>query len=142
MKKLTKFYAFMTLLFSVVMLTACGSDSKDDDSDMPDNTDIKSLIVGEWHTEIGDGSDVSYFSFASNGRCEIMSVYIDDDLNTEVEMGVGTYKINGNKLSIRVKWDDSDYYEEEGGTIVSITKNRMVIKDSYGDSEVLTRIED
>ncbi len=142
MKKLTKFYAFMTLLFSVVMLTACGSDSKDDDSDMPDNTDIKSLIVGEWHTEIGDGSDVSYFSFASNGRCEIMSVYIDDNLNTEVEMGVGTYKINGNKLSIRVKWDDSDYYEEEGGTIVSITRNRMVIKDSYGDSEVLTRIED
>ncbi len=132
----------MTLLFSVVMLTACGSDSKDDDSDMPDNTDIKSLIVGEWHTEIGDGSDVSYFSFASNGRCEIMSVYIDDNLNTEVEMGVGTYKINGNKLSIRVKWDDSDYYEEEGGTIVSITRNRMVIKDSYGDSEVLTRIED
>lgn len=142
MKKLTKFYAFMTLLFSVVMLTACGSDSKDDDSDMPDNTDIKSFIVGEWHTEIGDGSDVSYFSFASNGRCEIMSVYIDDNLNTEVEMGVGTYKINGNKLSIRVKWDDSDYYEEEGGTIVSITRNRMVIKDSYGDSEVLTRIED
>lgn len=142
MKKLTRFYAFMTLLFSVVMLTACGSDSKDDDSDMPDNTDIKSLIVGEWHTEIGDGSDVSYFSFASNGRCEIMSVYIDDNLNTEVEMGVGTYKINGNKLSIRVKWDDSDYYEEEGGTIVSITRNRMVIKDSYGDSEVLTRIED
>lgn len=140
MKK-TKFYAFIMLVFSVFALSSCGSDDKDDDKDLPSGTDVKSLIVGDWRTDIGDGSDVTYFTFDADGYCEIMSVYIDDNLNTEIETAEGYYKINGKNLSIKVRWNGESNYEEEGGVIESISETRLVIKDSYGDRTMLTRIE-
>lgn len=137
-----RLYALIVLAFNMLMFASCGSDNdKEEKEDEPVSTDIRSMILGYWCYNEGEDEDVVYLLFEPDGYYEIMTVYIDDNLNSQIESGSGTYKIEGKKLKTHVLWDGDDEYEDEVINIVSITENTLILSgDEFGGKIRLQKI--
>ena len=99
------------------------------------------MCYGYWCYNEDEDEDVVYLLFEPDGYYEIMTVYIDDNLNSQIESGSGTYKIEGKKLKTHVLWDGDDEYEDEVINIVSITENTLILSgDEFGGKIRLQKI--
>lgn len=117
--KAIKFLSMMLCLVMSMSFASCG----DDDKDGPGSGGDKADIVGKWES-YDDGYEC--FEFFSNGTYyEVNDEWSDS----------GEYECKGNLLIL-----DGD--EEDPYTILSLTKTRLVLRDSYDYVTTYTRVED
>lgn len=121
MKKTFRFFGvIMCIMLMAVGLSACSGDDDDDKN---------SSIVGTWETSL-DGY-TTQMTFNSNGSCLWKEWNNSNPSDTDTDKG--TYKVEGNKLSI---WWDSEADEnlEEGPLTVtfSISGNKMTTSENGG----------
>lgn len=94
--------------------TACSDDKKSDDESA---TDYATLIIGSWIDEEG-----TVVTFNKNGS------FLWSD---EEETSVGIWKLNGSTLTITYD-KGTDWEENEIKTIISLTKDTLVLRDEDG----------
>ena len=114
-------FLFFVAIMSA-MLTGCSKD--DDDS----TTNMSTDLTGYWIRYSGD--DLEEFGFFADGTCNYEETYDDGE---NMEYASGTYSIEGEKLTLKQKFDDG---EEETWlyTIKSIeVKKKLVLIDEDGD---------
>lgn len=118
----------MSLMFglfvSVLSLTACSSDD--------DNSSSSNSLIGTWCTEFMDEElIIAEITFNKDHTCMSKEYYSD---RTTIKFAdTGTYKIDGNKMS--VWWNsEKEYWEKEGPYTLTftITGNKMSVTDERG----------
>lgn len=114
------FFVMVSMLAMTISFVGCS----DDDNDEP-----SSSIVGTWIYEEDFGDDDYYYeeiTFKSNGTFIVeWEEYYDGDYDSETIRG--TYEIDGDELIVEFADEISII------TIVSITSNKIVIEDEYGE---------
>lgn len=120
-KTISIFSLLFGMLMSVSFLTACG----DDDNDS---------IVGTWYivTEDHGVDEYTEVTFSADGTCSRREYKADRTTLTEADWG--TYKTEGNVLSI---WWDSEKGYGAWSVTFSISGNKMTT--SEGGGSVWTR---
>ena len=124
MKKLRLFaFLFMAAVLGGVLVSC----SSDDDGD-GDGGSAKGDLVGYWIRY--DGDDMEEFGLFEDGTCNYLETWDDGD---EMETAEGTYSVNGNKLTLRLTFDDEK--ETWEFTIKSVKKKKqLVLIDEDGDT--------
>ena len=106
--------------------TSCGNDDNDDGSS-------SNPLVGTWFTESEDHGELEYTEITYNKDLTCTWQCYSSDRTTLKESDTGTYKVEGNKLSI---WWESEreYWKEDGPwtTTFSISGNKMTTTESNG----------
>ena len=106
------------------VLVSCSSD---DDGD-GDGGYSKSDIVGCWVYSNGD--DISKLELFEDGTCQTLETW---DSGDDMDLGEGTYTVNGNKLTLRLTFDDEKETWEY--TIKTLKKKKqLVLVDEDGDT--------
>ena len=124
-----KYFFFMSLLVglfvSVVAFTGCSSDNEDS----PSNP-----LIGTWYVEGVDHegeSRITEVTYNADNSCTWREY--GSDKTTIIDADTGTYKVDGNKLSI---WWDSEreYWEKDGPwtTTFTINENKMTTTEAGG----------
>ena len=121
---MNKRLSFLSLLIGLfVCMSVLTSCSKDDDGGSSSNP-----IVGTWYTEAYSYEEITY---NSDGTCTYRRY--KSDHTTIRDTDSGTYKIEGNKLSI---WWESEkkYWDIDGPwtTSFSINGNKMTTSEDGG----------
>ena len=125
-------FKYLLVMLSMMAMTIgfAGCSNNDDD-------DKSSSIVGTWvlEEEYDDGYYYEEITFKSNG-----TVIIEwDEDGRDIGTARGSYEIDGDELILFI--DDSDEYDDYYGIyiIVSITSNRLILEDEYGDRMIYYR---
>ena len=115
------------LLVSVCAFTACGSD------DDGNNDSSSNPLVGTWYTETIEKGEVEYTEITYNANFTCTWREYESDRKTVVDTDEGSYKVDGNKLSI---WWESEkkYWDEDGPwtTTFTISGNKMTTSEGGG----------
>ena len=114
MKKINYICLLFGVLVSVVLFSSC---SKDDDGGSSSNS-----IVGTWYTEAYSYEEITY---NSDGTCTYRRY--KSDHTTIRDTDSGTYKVEGNKLTIW--WASSS---SPWTTTFSINGNKMTTSEDGG----------
>lgn len=122
-----KTFFFMSLLLGLcvsVAFTACGSDDDDDASSNP--------LVGTWCTENVTKGKLVYTEITYNKDLTCTWREYRSGRTTVSDSDTGTYKVEGNKLSIW--WESEREYWVEGPwtTIFSISGDKMTTTEANG----------
>lgn len=130
----------MNLLFLFVLglfFTSCSQDANDDE---PSN---QISLVGFWTRYADNDQYMEEFSFFNDGTCKYLESYEPDDDNDaepEYDFGEGTYSIEGDKLTLRLYFNDE--LEVWTYTIKSLkSKSELELQDEYGDSYIYSYFE-
>lgn len=115
-----------------VALVTCFGLSADDTSE---KVDVKKLI-GKWEAENEDTGASMVMEFTKDGKLKIT---VKEKKAKEIQLG-GAYKLEGNKVVMTIKAGDKEI--QETLTVVSLTGDELVIKDSKGKKDTLERVED
>jgi uncharacterized protein (TIGR03066 family) len=86
------------------------------------------LLIGKWTPE--DKEKGLVIEFAKDGK---LSVTAGEGLKLE-----GSYKLEGNKLTLKVKFGDDE--KAKVRTVHSLTKDKMVSSDEGGKKDTLLRV--
>ena len=127
MKKKSLFVMLAMMMATALSIgfTSCSSDDDDDNS--------SSSLVGTWYIEGIDHGELEYTEITYNKDLTCTYRCYSSDRTTLKESDTGTYKVEGNKLSI---WWESEreYWKEDGPwtTIFSISGNKMTTTEGYG----------
>ena len=135
---------FVSSLLVAVTCLSISSCNKDDDSDA--STSIEKGLIGKWDfyrvTEEGalvlyvhaEGCDKDYVEFVDGGEIRVTN---HEEENCEIDMNTGTWTVNDNKLSVKMKFDGEN---EETETYDVETLNKTDLKISFprdGYNEVM-----
>lgn len=126
-----KMFSLM-FLFAIVgaLFTGCSSD--DDNNEFSSNENL----VGYWIRYEENGQYLEELGFFADGTCNYAEAFEPDDDNDEdpfYEFAKGTYRVKGNKLTIRLSFGDET--ETWTYTIKSVkSKNRLVLTDEDGET--------
>lgn len=130
-----KLFSLM-FLFAIVgaLFTSCSSD--DDENEGASGNEN---LVGFWLRYEDNDQYLEEFGFFADGTCiYTKSFEPDDDKNEDsyYEFGKGTYVVKGNKLTMKLKFDDE--YEVWTYTIKNLkAKNTLVLVDKDGSTHRL-----
>jgi uncharacterized protein (TIGR03066 family) len=102
---------------------AAGQDSKID----------AKLLVGKWTPKEEGKEGDFYVEFAKDGKL-VFTAGGGKDIKVE-----GTYKLDGDKLRLRVKFGDLE--KDEYRTVHSLTKTELVSSEGKGTKDTLVRVE-
>ena len=87
------------------------------------------LLIGKWTPE--DKEKGLVIEFAKGGK---LSVTAGEAFKLE-----GTYKLDGNKLTMKVKFGEDE--KTKVRTVYSLTKDKLVSADEGGKKDTLVRVE-
>lgn len=107
--------------------TAAGQDKKDD------TVDGKKLI-GRWSPKDAKKEAGLVIEFAKDGKL-VLSV----DIAGKPEKVEGTYKLDGNKLSLAIKFGEKE--NKETMTVLRLTDDELETEDSTGKKDTLVRLK-
>lgn len=130
-----KFILLMTLIAAVITFSACSSDDDDKASS-------NSPIVGTWYGE--DGGYATEFLFTSGGAVTATETKLS--VPTSRVRDTGTYRLNGNKLTIRwtkfeiwnnftQKWVTDDEEVETVVLTIGINGNKLTFYSMEGEED-------
>ena len=126
MKKSLSFLSFLFGLFvCVTVFCACGGD---DDKDAPPSTNP---IVGTWYIE-NESKGYRYYyemTYNADNTCTWSRYRYEGDIKTLIDSKTGTYKIDGNQLSILYKGSDKPW-----STTFTISGNIMTTTEGGGST--------
>lgn len=90
------------------------------------------MIIGVWEiTKSDDGTPVgTTIEFTRDGKLKITTKVGDAPLNLE-----GTYKVDGDKLTVTVKSPDEGKEMSDTVTITKLTEKVLITKDTKGKSD-------
>lgn len=94
-------------------------------------------IVGKWEVQ-KSGGDVpkgTVVEFTKDGKLTVTIVFNDKSLDIS-----GTYKVDGKKLSVKIKGPDGKE-EEDTDEIVSLSDDKLVIKGKDGKESEMTKVK-
>jgi uncharacterized protein (TIGR03066 family) len=97
-----------------------------------DKADNKTKIVGVWEVTKGDAPPGATLEFTKDGKLKMMAKLKDQTLSME-----GTYKIDGDKMSVTLKLGDKE--KTEALTIKTLTDKVLVTVDSKGQADEFKR---
>ena len=124
-----KSLSILSLLFGlfvcVTLFSACGGD---DDKDAPPSTNP---IVGTWYIE-NESKGYRYYyemTFNADNTCMWWRYRYEGDSKTLIDSKTGTYKIDGNQLSILYKGD-----EKPSTKTFTINGNKMTTSEAGGST--------
>ena len=135
-----------TVALGVLLVVAAGAsaqDTKDGKKDK-DAVDAKKLI-GKWEPK--DKKDNVTLEFTKDGKL-LLSVeaggktnklVLAVDIAGKVEKLEGTYKLDGNKLSVAINFGGKEQKEEM--TVNKLTDDEMETTDSKGKKETMKRVK-
>lgn len=114
-----------TLLgFAVILALACGATAADEKID-------GAKLVGKWEPVQPKKGEVMVMEFTKDGKITITG---EKDLKIE-----GTYKLDGNKLALNVKFMDVEI--KEVVTLTKLTDTEMEGKDKEGKAESFKKVK-
>jgi uncharacterized protein (TIGR03066 family) len=117
--------AILAGLATVVLTVAAGGFAAGQD----EKIDAK-LLVGKWTPE--EKKDKQFFvEFAKDGKLKVTA---GEDFKLD-----GTYKLDGNKLTMTVKFGDDE--KTKVRTVYSLTKEKLVSSDEGGSKDTLIRVD-
>ena len=111
------------MLVSSFAFTACGSDDEDN------NDSSSNPLVGTWYTETIEKGEVEYTEITYNANFTCTWREYKSDRKTVVDTDEGSYKVDGNKLSIWWKIEGND---EPWTTTFTINGNKMTTTEGGG----------
>ena len=124
-----KSISFLSLLFGlfvcVTVFSACGGD---DDKDAPPSTNP---IVGTWYIE-NESKGYKYYTeitYNADNTCTWSRYRYEGDTKNLIDSKSGTYKIDGNQLSILYKGSDKPW-----STTFTISGNIMTTTEGGGST--------
>ena len=124
-----KTISFLSLLFGlfvcVTLFSACGGD---DDKDAPPSTNP---IVGTWWIE-NESKGYKYYTeitYNADNTCTWSRYRYEGDTKNLIDSKTGTYKIDGNQLSILYKGSDKPW-----STTFTISGNIMTTTEGGGST--------
>lgn len=104
--------------------------------DKPEKVDAKKL-VGRWEPADAPKAVKVVIEFTKDGK-----LAIEVDFGGKAEKTTGTYKVDGNKLSVTMKKGDGKE-RSESMTVTKLTDDELVMEeDGKKKSETLKRIKD
>jgi uncharacterized protein (TIGR03066 family) len=112
---------------AMVLATACGVTAADD------KIDAKKL-VGTWEPKEAKKGEDMKMEFTKDGKLILTANANGAQLKAE-----GTYKLEGNKLSFKMKFGDAT--QEDTVTITKLTDDELEGKDKDGKSEAYKRVK-
>jgi uncharacterized protein (TIGR03066 family) len=112
---------------AVVLVLACGATAADE------KIDGKKLI-GKWEPKTPKKGENMTMEFTKDGKLIIVGELNGKEMKIE-----GTYKIDGDKLSFKLKFGDLDI--EETVTLTKLTDEEMEGKDKEGKAESFKRVK-
>jgi uncharacterized protein (TIGR03066 family) len=112
---------------AVVLALVCAVSTAQDKKD--EKYDVKKLI-GKWET--GEKKSAVLIEFAADGKLIVSSGEPGKVFKVE-----GTYKLDGNKLDVSLKFMNEEVKEKL--TIKKLTDMELVTEDSKGKNETLKR---
>ena len=113
----------------LVLALACGVTAADDEK-----IDAKKLI-GKWEPKDPKKGEAMKMEFTKDGK-----LVVTGDLGGKELKLDGTYKVDGNKLSFKLKFMDAEI--EETVTITKLTDEEMVGKDKEGKTEAFKKVKE
>jgi len=117
------------VVLGVLLAVAAGA-SAQDTKDKKDAVDAKRLI-GKWEPK--EKKENVTIEFTKDGKL-LLSV----DAGGKAQKLEGTYKLDGNKLTVTIKFMDQEMKEEV--TINSLSDTELTTTDSKGKKETLQRV--
>ena len=127
MKKIISMFSLaLGLLVCATVLGSCSKD--DDDKDAPPSTNP---IVGTWYIENENKGYIYYteITYNADNTCTRSRYRYEGDTKNLIESTSGTYKIDGNKLSILYKGSDKPW-----STTFTISGNIMTTTEGGGNT--------
>jgi uncharacterized protein (TIGR03066 family) len=121
--------AILGVALVAVMGLAAGADDKDDKKDS--KIDGKKLI-GKWTPKDAKKDAGLVIEFTKDGK---LILYVD--IAGKTEKVEGTYKLDGNKLTLAIKFGEKE--NKETLTILRLTDEELESEDSKGQKETLIR---
>ena len=115
---------------AVLLAVAAGASAQDTKDGKKDAVDAKKL-VGKWEPK--EKKESVTIEFTKDGKL-ILSV----DAGGKTQKLEGSYKLDGNKLTVTVKFMDQEMKEEV--TINSLTDDELTTTDSKGKKETMKRV--
>lgn len=99
-------------------------------------------LVGYWINYSNHDQEMTELGFEADGTCSYIYEYKPDNdrYKPEKEFAKGKYKINGNKLTMTLQFDDEKEIWEY--TIISVSSSNLVLKDEDGEIEVFESFND
>lgn len=113
------------------VVIACGSVFADDDES---KFDAKKL-VGKWSVTSEEKGGTAVMEFTKDLKLKL--TVKEKDKETKMS---GTYKLDGEKLVVTIKAGEAEISETL--TIVSLTDEELVMKDSKGKKDKMARVEE
>lgn len=113
---------------AMVLAMACGVTAADD------KIDAKKLI-GKWEPKAPKKGENMVMEFTKDGKLILAGEGGGKDVKIE-----GTYKLEGDKLSFKMKFGDTTV--EETVTITKLTDDELEGKDKDGKSEAFKRVKE
>lgn len=147
MKTFIKIAGILCLLSVFLTFPACGSDD-DDEPEIPTpekpSTDIKDLILGNWHGLPADSALESILILKSDGSYH--EEYIINDLPKGVRSRDGSYRISDNILTLvehpeEDGWEHSYYFILENDHVYMTATEDHRIKQTFERTNVETFTE-
>lgn len=111
----------------LILVLACGATAADD------KIDAKKLI-GKWEPKNAKKGESMVMEFTKDGKLIVTGDKGDKEIKIE-----GTYKLNGDKLSFKMKFGEVDV--EETVTITKLTDEEMEGKDKDGKTESFKKVK-
>ncbi len=106
---------------------AVGRDAKDAKVD-------GKLLVGKWTSDEEKKKDKMFIEFTKDGKLAVSVDFGGKELKID-----GTYKLDGNKLSVKMSFMGEE--KSEVMTVNSLTKNKLVTTDEKGKKDTLVRVD-
>lgn len=127
-KKLKFLLVFFIALMAGFTLTSCSSDDEEEEFVVESQN-----IVGSWLQYSNNDQELIELVFKADRTCNYSYSFMPDDdrYDTEYEFATGIYKINGNKLTMTLQFDDKTEIWEF--TIVSVNSSKLVLKNEDGE---------
>jgi uncharacterized protein (TIGR03066 family) len=107
---------------------AVGRDAKDAKVD-------GKLLVGKWTSDEEKKKDKMFIEFTKDGK---LAITLDIGGGKEFKID-GTYKLDGNKLAVKMSFMGEE--KSEVMTVNSLTKTKLVTTDEKGKKDTLVRVE-
>lgn len=128
-KKLKFLLVFFIALMAGFTLTSCSSDDEEEEFVVESQN-----IVGSWLQYSNNDQELIELVFKADRTCNYSYSFMPDDdrYDTEYEFATGIYKINGNKLTMTLQFDDETEIWEF--TIVSVNSSKLVLKNEDGEN--------